>query len=288
MAPAALRSAPGRAVVPAGGLRHLRSRSAEESRRRTIPAGLRDRTHLHVGVHVAGHLAARSGILARGALVVLVGLVQLAAGRGSRVGGAACLLDDSLVTPVVLVARIILDGLLHALCQECRNIHKPITCVIAVAEPQLGAANPSCSHQPNCLNHVWPRVDVGLLPAVAGVKHEHTTAVRGSEGGNDRSCSRAAVSAHQRRWCWCGHHRTRGARRQRGHRCRRRRGCQGGRWLRGRWQSCRLHRAGWSRHWSGCGYGQRRCDRRRRGHCRRLGFRSGRWGRHPSRLHALR
>ena len=55
-------------------------------------------------------------------VVRLVRLVELPAGRRRRVHRAASFAHDALVAPVVLVASVVLDGLLHALSEKGRDV----------------------------------------------------------------------------------------------------------------------------------------------------------------------
>mmetsp|Transcript_40174 Transcript_40174/g.119083 ORF Transcript_40174/g.119083 Transcript_40174/m.119083 type:complete len:253 (+) Transcript_40174:440-1198(+) len=138
--------------VPARGLGYLGSRRAEQPGRRAPPAGLVGGANLHVRVHLARHLAAGELVQVWGARVILVRLASLPAGGGGRVPWSR---------PVVLVARVVLDGLLHALCQERCHVHKPVADVLrVVTKPELEAANAVRGHHAHGLDQVRPGVHV--------------------------------------------------------------------------------------------------------------------------------
>merc|ERR1719468_1064723 len=117
-------------IVPSGRLRNLGLGSTEHVRRRPIPICPRVRAELHVRIHRAGHLAPSQLVLLRRALVVLVGLLQLAASGSRGIDGPTGLLHRPSVTPVVLIAGIVLDRLFHALRKESRDVDETIHRVV--------------------------------------------------------------------------------------------------------------------------------------------------------------
>eukprot|EP00962_Isochrysis_galbana_P056443 scaffold28403_cov112-Isochrysis_galbana.AAC.3 len=159
--------------IPARRLRQDRARRAKQWGWRSIPLSARGGDYDHVRIDLALQLRRRDRLtclrvdsLAAG--VILVALSQLAA-RGSGwvnfPAGAAPLsdhVDGVLRAPIVLVARVVLDGLLHGLREECGQVGKPV--VAGVASPgrsseECAAADADRRHLFDCLDHVNPEHD---------------------------------------------------------------------------------------------------------------------------------
>mmetsp|Transcript_1949 Transcript_1949/g.4578 ORF Transcript_1949/g.4578 Transcript_1949/m.4578 type:complete len:252 (+) Transcript_1949:2471-3226(+) len=99
-------------VIPIPHKRILALRSAEQRTRSSVPTGLRRGLLLHVQVHLALHV-----LRPFRTVVILVRLLQLAARVGQRVRPV----ND---VPIILVARVVLDRLLHALREERGDVHE--------------------------------------------------------------------------------------------------------------------------------------------------------------------
>lgn len=85
-------------------------------------------------------------------------------------------MDNIVVAPIVLIACVVLNRLLHALCQEGCDIHQAID-VVRVAKPKLQLPNSSAGHELYSLNHVRPGVDVRQKPFSASVIQENAIRV---------------------------------------------------------------------------------------------------------------
>jgi len=170
--------------VPTWRFGDLRFGCAEKLRGRPIPSRLRLSTHYHVVVDFTSHasfsVCRRCGRVFVGiASIVLVGLVKLPTCRGGGVHSKEvlalghCVCDDRLIAPIVLVARVVFDRLFHALCEERRDVDKPVLVVIdGVPQPQLGIAHAGLCHLDHSRDHVRPSVDVGFDPTAAGIVQE--------------------------------------------------------------------------------------------------------------------
>mmetsp|Transcript_32338 Transcript_32338/g.69240 ORF Transcript_32338/g.69240 Transcript_32338/m.69240 type:complete len:216 (+) Transcript_32338:1204-1851(+) len=159
MAPLALRCAPRRAVVPPRSLGNLGLWCAEQLGRRSVPCRLRRGPHLHIRVHITGHLAASNLVLFSGACVVLVGLRQLPTSSRRGVGRASSFRHSGRVAPVVFVAGVVSDRLLHALGQEGCDVDQSVLHVSSSStHPKLRRTNAAGGHYLDGLHHVRPGV----------------------------------------------------------------------------------------------------------------------------------
>mmetsp|Transcript_16490 Transcript_16490/g.35735 ORF Transcript_16490/g.35735 Transcript_16490/m.35735 type:complete len:410 (+) Transcript_16490:105-1334(+) len=163
------------AIVPARRLGYDGARRAEKRRRRAVPSRVRLCDDHHVRVDGAlqvlcANRLARLRVDHVGALVVLVRLPQLAACRRGRVRGAAHAVDDGLVRPVVLVACVVLDRLMHRLRDEGGEIGEAIQLALLVVSARVEGepGDTCCRHLGERRHHVLPCVDLARLPARGG------------------------------------------------------------------------------------------------------------------------
>eukprot|EP00955_Chlamydomonas_euryale_P086659 364233-Chlamydomonas_euryale.AAC.10 len=133
--------APAAAVVPPRRLGHLGARRAEECGRGAVPLCVRRGTHLKVGVHLA--------------------LLPARIGRGVA----------RRLVPVVLVTRVVLDRLLHALRQERRHADEAIPPPgrpRALTQPKRAASDAVGVHCRERRHGVGPAVDGAGRPRQEG------------------------------------------------------------------------------------------------------------------------
>ena len=105
-------------VIPDASERVLRLWSTVERSRSAPPFGICGRRDLHVRLYLTFHMS-----LTFGTLVILVGLTELTTGVCDGIFAIH-------QVPRVLVACIVLNGLLHRLSQESRDIDEPVEMTI--------------------------------------------------------------------------------------------------------------------------------------------------------------
>mmetsp|Transcript_1692 Transcript_1692/g.5587 ORF Transcript_1692/g.5587 Transcript_1692/m.5587 type:complete len:491 (-) Transcript_1692:212-1684(-) len=168
--------------VPPGRLGNRRPWRAEEGRRRAVPLRRRSRHHHHVGVDGALDLLGRDGLArlgvehaAGGAAVALVALAELAARRrggvdlARRAALGAHHVKGALLAPVVLVAGVVLDRLLHRLRQEGGEVGEAdgVLARAGGAGDEGAPRHTARGHLLERADHVGPKVLLAVLPASA-------------------------------------------------------------------------------------------------------------------------